>query len=120
MKSFLAPLLLALGCGSVHAQENSVWVVSAKSAKCVVENKTQYLASPQEVLMLIMSACPEVDPTKALSSLTQNTALPGVGVGEAGAQEDIIFYTKEELACVATMNFDFDGETVEWPKEPKC
>lgn len=120
MKVLVCGLLLSLGCVAAHAQDQEVWTVRSDGAKCILDNYASYLQSPQDVLMLVLPSCPEADVVKAMSAMTQNTVLPGVGVGHSDAMDDIVFYTREELSCLVTMSFDLTGETVQWPKKPTC
>lgn len=110
---------------NVYAQED--WVVRSESAACLLENASAYQSSGQDVLMIVMSACPETDINKALALLTQNSAIPGIGVSstarsldEEQSVDDIIIYTPAELACLSAAQIKTAGAVTMIPKKPVC
>ena len=122
--SKLKPLLLAffwgMGAGSLVQAEDEVWKLPSAQARCVLVNKDAYIATGEPVLMIISSACPEVDTATALALLTKNSVVPSVTIVEETEIDDIIVYTADELSCLAVESIDFSGEVVSLPKRPQC
>ena len=111
---------LLFASGSARGQEE--WVVSSAHAQCLFEHLEVYSSSAQNVLMIVLSACPETDTSKALASLTQNSAVPGIALAAADGTgvDDVIVYTHEELTCLAKLAVDLSGPTSRLPKKPSC
>jgi hypothetical protein len=114
-------LLISGTSGSALAEEQ--WTVITQHVQCVLENINSYKESGQEVLMIVLSACPEPDINKALASLTQNSAVPGIGISGSIAAEtidNVIVYTPAELECLRVAGIDLTSTIARIPKRPHC
>ncbi|SEP63549.1 hypothetical protein SAMN05428969_0240 [Devosia sp. YR412] len=98
------------------------WVVATEHARCLLENVDEYSATELDVLMIVLKACPEADVGKALALLTQNAAVPGIAVDTAveTTLDDVIVYSRGELACLQSLEIDMTGPTSRLPKVPTC
>lgn len=118
-RALLAGLVGLTGVGG-PALAADQWVAVTTHVQCMLDNADHYRDSGQSVLMIVLSACPEADIGKALASLTQNSAVPGIGVNSASDVDNVIVYTPEELACLKMMSLDLTGATTMLPKKPTC
>lgn len=97
------------------------WRISSAGAACVLGNASHYLASGQDVLMIVVPACPEPDPQKALSAVSKNTAVPKVESSpDDDGVDDIIVLSRRGLECLARADLDLSADTVQLPKRPSC
>lgn len=101
---------------------NDVWHVSAERFRCVMTNVETYLESGQKILMIVVDACPETDPTEALKKISKNSAVPSLPVRESSDQvlDSIVVFTPDELECLAGLQIDLTGEVAELPRKPAC
>ena len=117
----IAAGVFAVLAGLSPASAQEVWRLPVEQATCVMDNIETYLESSEPILVIVAAACPEVDPTKALSSLAVNSAVPSFDVTEDGQDVDsIVVYSAAALACLKRASIEFGGPVVHLPKSPTC
>lgn len=114
--------LCVFGLATISTVSAEDWVVATSHVQCLIDHVGSYNSSGNEVLMIVLSACPEPDINKALASLTQNNAVPGIAVGGGSASDidDVVVYTPTELTCLSSLPLDLSGQTTRLPKQPVC
>lgn len=114
---------VCVDASALPASADEEWVAVTVDVQCVLDNAQVYRDSGQNILMIVLSACPEPDVTKALATLTKNSAVPGIAVGADAPKEkidDVIVYTPAELDCLLAAPLDLSGPVTRLPKKPLC
>lgn len=116
-----APLIILGTLMSTYAMSEEEWVVATDHAQCLLENAEAYGASGQEVMMIVLSACPDPDLKRAIVSRTRNAVIPRPdGSDTPTLVHEVIVYTRAEILCLASLHIDLSGPISRLPKAPRC
>lgn len=110
--------LLVFAVPMLAVAQESGWKVSREQARCLLDNANRYLEANNEPILIVIAACPIVDPTDALKQFEINSATPSIKVGEDTVMDSVIIYTREEFECLINSGFASEIEPVELPREP--
>ena len=95
------------------------WKVTGEQARCIVENSELYRNGTDDPVAIFPKACPTTDPASAMAQMELNSGAPSFREsGDPTTLSEIIFYTHDELACLASRELSFDTETVDLPDSP--
>lgn len=113
-------VLASLASISTNSLANEAWNVLPEHATCMLSNLEAYISSKSEPVVIFLQVCPTVDRQEALSKLQQNSGVtPHVKTLPNGkAFDEIIVYTREELACLRTSSFNVSQSPVLLPRKP--
>jgi hypothetical protein len=108
------------------AGDEAAWRVDEAGFECIVRHLDAYSKSQHEPVIIIVPACPEVDPQVALASIAKNSILPAVvkpagdGEGDVAQRKDqIITVPKQALACLGKSTPQGSGDVL-IPKDLRC
>lgn len=118
----LLAALFSVGVLATPADAQEIWRLDAKAATCILTNVESYRKSTENPVVIFVKACPIVDRVAAIQSLQQNSALPTLKEGSAGAfaVDEVIVFTREELACLANLVVPPNAPVIGLPKNPRC
>ena len=114
--------LSALLASTVAQADDNFWVIPKAQAKCILENRDQYLAQSGELILILVDQCPNVDMFAGAFDGQQNFG--GIGDVQTGTDlgsfDQMITYTPEQLECLAAEMILSDGDLVRLPKFVSC
>lgn len=96
-------ICLALSCaGPLHRARAEPVNVYAEQLACVFENADHYLSQSDEVLVILLGACPESDLGTMLFRSTRNSAAVVVETVPDSAERpaEVIALSHEQLSCL--------------------
>lgn len=120
MLRFIGFVIASLLAWPVAAQD--MWKLDAQSATCILQNITLYEQAAEDPIVIFVKACPIVDRAAAIQSLQMNTALPTLKENSVGALglDEVIVFTRQELACLRNMVVPEGTPVIGIPKSPRC
>ena len=115
-------ILYSIGLLTTPAMAEEIWRLDAEAATCILANVEGYRQSNEDPVVIFVKACPIVDRVAAIQSLQQNSALPTLKEGSAGAfaVDEVIVFTRQELACLANLVVPPNAPMIGLPKNPRC
>tara|TARA_R110002094_G_scaffold218265_1_gene189702 strand:- start:1766 stop:2227 length:462 start_codon:yes stop_codon:yes gene_type:complete len=115
-------ILFSFGLPATNAAAQDIWRLDAASATCILANIEGYRQSSENPVVIFVKACPIVDRAAAIQSMQQNSALPTLKEGTTGAfgVDEVIVFTRKELACLANLVVPPNAPIIGLPKNPRC
>jgi len=101
-----------------HADTLPYWNIRYEQLECVKSHLDDYLASPNENIVIFLRACPETDFSKIIAMSTKNSALPEVEKKDQSdnAAVEVISIGRTQLRCLAKFLPPSPSEIVQVPK----
>ena len=106
--------------GSGQAED---WLVKSEHAECLAKNIDAYVDAQSDPVVIFLEACPIADMQQAMASLQQNMTQPKikqVDDGSGPAIDDIVVFSKADLACLKRVFPIVSGKAMRLPKNPDC
>ncbi|GGL74287.1 hypothetical protein GCM10011392_31030 [Wenxinia marina] len=114
-------LAAALPCVTASADDaGDVWRLDPEAAGCLVQSLETYRAAPVEPVIIVLGACPQVDPVAALARMTQSNGTPRVRTAPGDGPDEVIVFTRAELECLDAGEFVESDGVVLVPRVPAC
>jgi hypothetical protein len=122
----IGALIASVAAIGQAAGDEAAWRVDEAGFECIIRHLDAYSKSQHEPVIIIVPACPEVDPQVALASIAKNSILPSVveptgdGKGDVAKRYDqIITVPRQALACLGQSTPQGSGDVL-IPKHLRC